>query len=956
YGHYLTALKNYYRLLSDGEFTWTPRVEAVNILGQPVTVDYQDERRLASAAVALGRSASRIVDLERRKLTNDPSAGWSELRDSEENWGTEDWATRSAQGNYLHWVMVNALLPEEDAINEGLQKIDRQSVPELTELTTLGAEIQGHMDAANRRTNALGLAENSLMFDLSPAELEEGSSHFDQILDRAKAALKNASEAHERTIATNNLLRSIENQADDYSFTVAQEEIALENRLLDIYGQPYAGDIGPGRTYPQAYAGPDFFRFMYITRPYVYDREVVFGAGVESTRTFELPVRQDFYTQAIVGFDASTGQAEDLADGCIASPTMSYDLNLNDGPYQIADDSLGRRNSTGEVQRALAEILTAKENLYLKLRSLQSARASFEREIIRFREDVRGINLSTRLEATFATTKLTIEKVLGGIDLANEVLNNTEKTSDEILSSVIAAMPDVSGFSNDLTSVAAGSLIASKTAANTTLSSFEIANKTTQYFTSLGLDIAELAKDEGIKALSRASSTRTAIEALRSSYLGVFSSVRDTDLARIEFQRALESYYSVIFDGDTVQAERETFRKRAAAVIQGARVRDVAFRAFRTESLEQYKILFDQAARYAYLAAKAYDYETGLLDTPDGRGFLAKIAETRALGLVSAEGEPLFAGSGEGDPGLSSLLAQMEADWDVLKGRLGINNPDQYGTLFSLRRELFQLPYLEDGSEESHTAWQDALRATLVADLRGDAAIAAHALPADNPDDLPLPGFVIPFRTLIESGKNFFGNELVAGDSAFSSSSFATKIQSVGIAFDGYKGIDPCVVCNFGTPEPPNHNHPDALSATPYVYILPAGVESMRTPPLNGTESVVRSWQVHDHAMPLPFDIGGDGFDQSASLTSSSSLTETFFTPRKHQAFRAFDETELFSQPLADEFTNERLIGRSVWNSEWKLVIPAQVLLADPEEGIERFIRSVRDIKLFIRSYSYSGN
>jgi hypothetical protein len=50
------------------------------------------------------------------------------------------------------------------------------------------------------------------------------------------------------------------------------------------------------------------------------------------------------------------------------------------------------------------------------------------------------------------------------------------------------------------------------------------------------------------------------------------------------------------------------------------------------------------------------------------------------------------------------------------------------------------------------------------------------------------------------------------------------------------------------------------------------------------------------------------------------------------------------------------LIGRSVWNSQWKLVIPGQTLLNNPSEGLDRFIQSVKDVKLHIVSYSYSGN
>jgi len=56
------------------------------------------------------------------------------------------------------------------------------------------------------------------------------------------------------------------------------------------------------------------------------------------------------------------------------------------------------------------------------------------------------------------------------------------------------------------------------------------------------------------------------------------------------------------------------------------------------------------------------------------------------------------------------------------------------------------------------------------------------------------------------------------------------------------------------------------------------------------------------------------------------------------------------------QFTNTRLIGRSVWNTRWKLVIPGYKLLHDPNEGLDRFVNTVKDIKLHYVTYSYSGN
>jgi len=48
-----------------------------------------------------------------------------------------------------------------------------------------------------------------------------------------------------------------------------------------------------------------------------------------------------------------------------------------------------------------------------------------------------------------------------------------------------------------------------------------------------------------------------------------------------------------------------------------------------------------------------------------------------------------------------------------------------------------------------------------------------------------------------------------------------------------------------------------------------------------------------------------------------------------------------------DELSFEsRLIGRSVWNTEWMLIIPGSMLNADPNVGLDRFISQVSDIKL----------
>lgn len=133
----------------------------------------------------------------------------------------------------------------------------------------------------------------------------------------------------------------------------------------------------------------------------------------------------------------------------------------------------------------------------------------------------------------------------------------------------------------------------------------------------------------------------------------------------------------------------------------------------------------------------------------------------------------------------------------------------------------------------------------------------------------------------------------------------------------------------------------------------------MRTPPL-GDESQLRGWNVQDVTIPLPFNIGASEHSSKAFYNSADSLSEPLFDVRKHQAFRPVSTEAVYAgdngRLWGSEFTNSRLIGRSVWNTRWKIVIPGQALLADPDEGLSRFIDTVEDIKLHLETYSYSGN
>ena len=129
----------------------------------------------------------------------------------------------------------------------------------------------------------------------------------------------------------------------------------------------------------------------------------------------------------------------------------------------------------------------------------------------------------------------------------------------------------------------------------------------------------------------------------------------------------------------------------------------------------------------------------------------------------------------------------------------------------------------------------------------------------------------------------------------------------------------------------------------------------MRSPPL-GDLSRIRTWNIEDATIPTPFNIGGSDFDSKKLFQTVDSLTERMFNVRKHQAFRPVSDGSLFVDEPSATIINNRLVGRSVWNSSWKLIIPGKALLYDSKEGLDKFIRTVTDIKVHFETYSYSGN
>jgi hypothetical protein len=976
WGHYLTGTKLYYELLRHPFYSWNPQTEAIRVAGVPITVDFLDERQFAETAAAKARTGAEIVDLTYRSaFVEDPNGQWQGYEDSNRQraWGLSEWGRRAGMGAYFDWVTTNAILPDVDPDPErqGIQRIDRTTVSEIQEIAGHYAAIQGQVDKADAGLNPLGLAKGVVPFDIDPSQLTQfNKTQFEQIYDRAMGALNNALKVWDFANELNNQMRRNQNEVDDLTLAANHQETDFANQLIEIFGYPYADDIGPGGAYPAGYNGPDIYHYMYIDLPELAGTPFDFDSGIDQPmRVGKIGEFTAAYTPAPGGlnwfdmtpvpgdnthsaFDGTNCSTSPGALGC-ALGTLSTEDALEVEYYTIESPDIGfwfskppswtgQRRAPGRLQMILQQMLQARIALKQAIVDYEGLREEIDVAIEtlqgNFDLETRNLKVAVSQRRQLLNLTITTEVMKNGAIVARRIgegLDATFKTSAECIPKSLIAGFAVGGdpFSGPRCVVIAGSNVG-KFALDTVADGLDIISNATE---AAKEDVTELA---GIRTRINDSSLNLYnVAGEIDAFLRQEAPLRAEIYARTEAIKQLQGeYLATLAEGLRVSDRLISFRKNGAAAVQEYRYQDMAFRIFRNDALQKYRAAFDLAARYVYLAASAYDYETNLLggDSGAGQAFLTNIVRERSIGQILA-GQPV-----PGTPGLADSMAQLKLNFDVLKGQMGFNNPQVETNRFSLRRELFRIT---DGPE-GDAAWRAKLDSMRVADLWTVPEFRRYARPFAPPSAGPQPGLVIEFTTNVTFGLNFFGWDLGAQDSSYDSSQFATRIRSVGAWFGNYAGLP--------------------LADDPRIYLFPVGADVLRAP--SAFDFSTREWQVIDQAVPTPFPLGSQDlgrFDWNpAGDTLNGSATEI----RRYARLRAFH----FAEPFDDsEVTaDSRLIGRSVWNRRWMIIIPGGTFLNDPNEGLETFIhgrripgsanerdgQGVNDIRVFFKTYAYSGS
>ncbi len=971
WGHYLTAMTTYYGLLRHPFYTWLPRPEAVSVAGVPIQVDFLDERKFAKVAAMKARAGAEIVNLTYRSAyVEDPAGQWQGYKDTngDRAWGLSEWSKRAGQGAYFDWVVGNSILPAEDPNPEhvGIQKVDRESIQELFEIVTQAQSVQMKVDEADRGLNPLGLAKGVVPFDIDPSFLDVGSTiqgqtHFEQVFLRAEEAFGNAVSTFNHANLLTEMIRRTQDSSDEIFSNNFDQEIDYKNRLVEIYGYPYDADIGPGGTYPSNYDGPDIYHYQYV------DQTDLTGAPGAEAQVFTVAFNA---LPGGIGFfdfdpneDLDCTSAPDDDDCSLApEPTTTMDVSFTyavpnrttatAGAPDVADSFfLVKPPEWGNSQRR------APGNLQGKLSDLMIAMNGYEQVLKGYDNLIADIQESIDLLETQYDVKAEQIDIMNGARGELFTLTALVETFKATNILVRRAASIIKGSFDDASGCIPESLIVGLAGGGDIFSGVECTISATgaaiMFGLQIGSDVLEItqnAMEAAKEDVEQQASIEVAIQGanfeIAQAAKALEKLIREEPLKRLEaysvreqVEAARGNYQIELASGQRTIAEMIQFRKNSAADIQTYRYRDMAFRIFRNDALQKYRAQFDLAARYAYLSATAYDYETNLLgsDNASGREFLTQIVRERSLGQI-IDGEPV-----PGSRGLAGPMGQMAQNFDVLKSQLGFNNPQIETNRFSLRREAFRL--LEDSDED----WVDKLENEFrVEDLWQIPEFRRYCKPFAPESSGPQPGLVIPFETTVTSGLNFFGWPLGPGDSAYDPSHFVTKIREVGSWFTNYSGLP--------------------LSNTPRVYVVPVGADVLRAP--SDDLFATREWQVVDQVIPVPFPLGANDLDNPAWIPSIDTLSESFARIRRVGAFRAYHTDGIEPVDPEELSTDSRLVGRSVWNRQWLMIIPGATLLSDPETGLDTFIHGqlvpggngerdgngVKDIQLFFSTYAYTGN
>ena len=324
-----------------------------------------------------------------------------------------------------------------------------------------------------------------MAFDLNPNQIgaAQNGTHFEQIYQRAVVALQNAVSAFDDAKDVTRMMRSEQDSLEALQASILSQERAYTNALIEVYGTPYPDDIGPGKTYKQGYAGPDFINYS-IVDPSEFDFPDVWNYSSATRWSFPLMNLADNYEFSddiritFVSIDPTnratwglgmvvvTNKLKETVAGeevFVNKPRLYFSFDLGPHGFQAKpDDWKGVRLSPGKVQIAINNQIDAHGALAELINSLKNDHASLFKYINNFKVNERDYDLKRQVEQGLWISEQIVSKAEFANDIAQVVQENIKEDIILTADGVAEALPStfIAGVASggDLTSAGRAAL------------------------------------------------------------------------------------------------------------------------------------------------------------------------------------------------------------------------------------------------------------------------------------------------------------------------------------------------------------------------------------------------------------------------------------------------------------------------------------------------------------------
>ena len=896
YGHFLSALKVYYSLLLDRDFTWTNARRIEDVAGEAVTVDDFDERKFAQAALGRTRTGLDVLDLTHKRHYRAGDGGVLDLErtvvtsNTDEvaapamRWGEGDWASRVGQGAYLDWVLANALVPAEDKTeHELLGRLNRESVPELGQLAAAGEAVQRRLDAVTAGRHPLGVAVSIVPFNWDlERQINKGKSAFELALERTKIALERAEEAQRETIIARSEIRRIVNESRTIKEALGDEEFGLEGSLIEMFGTPFGSDIGAGRTYDAGYDGPDLQRYecMPVSGLVRKERDTVIvpelGKGREGVR-IAIPkrcVKQAGDTRRVTGAIQTAARDVARAKGHTESALGHYGSLLHQ-MEEVEDEIV----DTAGVQASEIRLLVDKSG---NTKTLNDTILE-KRRLQRFAETVSRRSLAAaRIAETIIPRGVGFT---GGMAVGTWV--------DPFGPARVAAMAVGHGVSD----------IALATSLELEIQA--LGEQNVKEMLSLEAQVERVQLEHKLSKIELRQRLEELVRLEPQQRLAV--------LGRIEgLQQAIENYRNTCEQAQRLLQERHRRRTFAEIDTEQLRYRDMAVRLLREDGVERYRRAFKEAQMEVHLLVRQYDFETSY--APNDPRFVAPRLYKSLLRARTLRG-----GTKRGTRnGLREIVDDVMRFHKMFQREAGAPKP--YIETADLHQGLFRIRYFaEPGSAPRPRAeqWRDALRSHIYDGIDTFPDLEGCCIDLQRKQG---PFLIVPFETplTLSANKeyNHFGHLINASEgpqSGFRNTYTGSVVEGIRIQF---------------------YDYPMAkLVANPIAYLVAAGEDLFRSPSIGGRENEpphVRAWSIASRT-GVTSGAESDGVMVYASLVGGARRQAAEIAVEYHGRRRGHPNAK------SDDTLTRQHYGRSIHNTRWYLIVPIGGLA--PGEASEEILR-----------------